>query len=177
MRLMSTLTKAAKAATTIATIFGAADALAPTVEATKGVINEHHTKHANDAKIPKLTELSLDDAHEILTNYPVKSINILVAPNKRFAHKRPNTVLRTEPRTGSVVSPDTFFKLFYVDEATILESKELLKLADEQKSKKKEARKELTHKLVNSSKAEAGTLSHKLSSTLHHVTHHTKKGI
>lgn len=177
MRLSSMINTAKRAGKAIDAMAGVSDALAPAAQAVKGAIDDHHAKHANDAKIPKLTELSLDDAHEILTNYPVKSINILVAPNKRFAHKRPNTVLRTEPRTGSVVSPDTFFKLFYVDEATILESKELLKLADEQKSKKKEARKELTHKLVNSSKAEAGTLSHKLSSTLHHVTHYTKKGI
>ncbi|OEY82539.1 hypothetical protein NT95_06210 [Oenococcus kitaharae] len=135
---------------------------------TKNMVTDQVHKFKDKIYIPDIEGIPVEEAQKILTDFHFKSIKLLVDANKHYANKRTGIVLKTKPKLGSKVSPDTFIKVFYADETIIASSQALLKASQDRQAAKKEAHKILAHKMVANSKSEAALLSHKLASSFHH---------
>ena len=112
--------------------------------------------------MPDVSGLSIEDIPPILQKAKFNFASVLAEPDKRYAEKRPNTVLRTAPHANASVPPETFIKVFYADEDVINASKALAAEASEKKAARNEAAKQLAHKVEDTAKTTTVGLAHKL---------------
>ncbi|KRN25898.1 PASTA domain-containing protein [Lacticaseibacillus camelliae] len=145
----------------------AVQSLAPdlAVTAAAGAANifkNTYDKHQAYVKVPDVSGLSIEDIPPILQKAKFNFASVLAEPDKRYAEKRPNTVLRTAPHANASVPPETFIKVFYADEDVINASKALAAEASEKKAARNEAAKQLAHKVEDTAKTTTVGLAHKL---------------
>lgn len=120
-------------------------------EATK-MVNKQVEKRSDYIKIPNVRQLTIDEAKSILNQFDLIVSTILLDPDIKLANARPNSVLKVTPHSALAVPPKTLVKIFYIDEATALESRRLQMEFDKTKAIKKQAQTEAITKLGNSVK-------------------------
>lgn len=96
------------------------------VDETSKVIDYHLDKHKDDFRIPSLIDLPLDEAERVLHLYNLEHSLILAAPDPKYANARPNIILAMAPKANSKVSPQTYVRAYYVDDAVIEASRTIL---------------------------------------------------
>ena len=145
----------------------AVQSLAPdlAVTAAAGAANlfkNTYDKHQAYVKVPDVSGLLVEDVPPILQKAKFNFASVLAEPDKKYAEKRPNTVLRTAPHANASVPPETFIKVFYADEDVITASKALAAEASEKKAARNEAVKQLAHKVEDTAKTTTAGLAQKL---------------
>lgn len=126
---------------------------APTVteQATK-FVRKQIDKRDGYVKIPDVLSMPLDEAIKVLESYGFQTGKMQVEAHPKYATKKAEVVLRVAPRVGTSVAPGTFLKLEYADEATILNSKELLEEKNRVKANKKQKQQETVKNVGEKSK-------------------------
>mgnify|MGYP003365100703 CR=1 FL=1 len=140
----------------------------PVEDAVVKIVNDQLEKRKDYVKVPDVIGVPLADAEKILSEYQFKFIRTLADPDIKYVNKRADVVLATKPRGGSSVAPHTFVKLIYADDDVLAASQLQLKDREAQRGAKKEANKLLMHKLMDTSKSQAGKLSSSLKFSLKH---------
>ncbi|MDN6899655.1 PASTA domain-containing protein [Oenococcus sicerae] len=134
----------------------------PVEEAAAKIVNDQMDKRKDYVKVPDIVGVPLADAEKVLSKYQFKFIKTLADPDIKYANKRTDIVLATKPKGGSSVPPNTFIKLIYADQEVLTASQLQLKDKAIQQNAQKESNKLLMHKLLDTSKSQAGKFSDKL---------------
>ncbi|MDF7626729.1 PASTA domain-containing protein [Lactobacillaceae bacterium L1_55_11] len=138
-------------------------ALTPTIleEGTK-LANDFIDRRKGYVKIPDVTKLDTQEAHETVDKYNFNHSTVKARANANYANAIPGTIVKVEPKPNTLVSPDTFVKLYYIDEPTIEESKQLAQEQAERKAQRKQARKDQVQHAVHATSKVANNLSKKV---------------
>ncbi len=139
------------------------------------VIDAHLEKHKADFKMPGLTGLTLAEAKRILETYQLQYALVLMTPSPKLANAHPDIVLSTTPKEKSKVGLKTFVRVYYVTEAVILASQQII---DDQQTAKAnaKAKKQATHRQqLKQATDTAKSLSTGALTGLRHLTKKTAK--
>lgn len=109
-------------------------ALAPDLleQGTK-IVNNQLEKRKDYLKVPDVRLLDVEKAVTVMDKYNFNHSEVSVKADLHYASALPNTIVKLEPKGNTSVAPNTFVKLYYIDEQTIINSQ---LLAQEVKNKK-----------------------------------------
>ena len=106
------------------------DATAPIIE--KNIDRYHHYKNSL-IKLDNVVDLPLDVARRHLENKGFVVTPVLVKPARKYANEREMEVVAIHPKLGKY-EPGTLVKLYYLDQATIVQS-QTIKHTQKEKTK------------------------------------------
>ncbi|WP_461215310.1 PASTA domain-containing protein [Lacticaseibacillus sp. GG6-2] len=151
-------------------VLNSVDSVANTVnKVVPGIVNEttkmvdaHIDKHRDDFKMPNLVGLPLLEAERVLQVYQLQYSVIRVVPAATLASVQPNVVLAMTPKADRKVSPTTFVRISYADDAVIATSQNLRAAQQQAKADKQAARRQQVAKLGGAVSGQATKLAGKL---------------
>lgn len=148
---------------TIAVVAETANKVVPDlVNETTKAVDAHIDKHRDDFKMPNLVDLPVLEAEQILQVYKLQYSAVRVSPAASLASTQPNVVLATTPKAARKVSPTTFVRISYADDAVIAASKNLRDAQQQAKTDKQAARRAQAAKLGGAVSGGATKLAGKL---------------
>lgn len=138
-------------------------AIAPAVleQGTK-IVNDQLEKRKDYLKIPNLKLLDVEKATAILEKYNFNHSEVPVKANLRYADALPNTIVKMEPKGNTTVAPNTFVKLYYIDEQTVIDSQLLAQEAESKKALKKQKTQNQIHNVLETTSNVSANIGKKL---------------
>lgn len=138
-------------------------AVAPAVleQGTK-IVNDQLEKRKDYLKIPDVKLLDVEKATAILEKYNFNHSEVPVKANLRYADVLPNTIVKTEPKANAAVAPNTFVKLYYIDEQTLIDSQLLAQEAESKKALKKQKTQDQIHNVLETTSSVSANIGKKL---------------
>lgn len=151
-------------------VLNSVDSVANTVnKVVPGIVNEttkmvdaHIDKHRDDFKMPNLVDLPLLEAERVLQVYQLQYAVIRLTPTAALATIQPNVVLAMTPKANQKVSPTTFVRISYADDAVIAASQNLQAARQQAKTDKQAARRAQAAKLRGAVSGGAAKIAGKL---------------
>ncbi|MCT4413523.1 PASTA domain-containing protein [Leuconostoc pseudomesenteroides] len=143
-------------------------AVAPDVleQGTK-IVNDQLEKRKDYLKIPDVKLLDVEKATAIIDKYNFNHSEVPVKADLHYADALPNTIVKMEPKGNTSVAPNTFVKLYYIDEQTLIDSQLLAQEAESKKALKKQKTQEQIHNVLETTSSVSANIGNKL---------HFKKG-
>ncbi len=141
----------------------ALNAVAPDVleQGTK-MINNQLEKRNEYIKIPDVKSVDIEDAKATLDKYNFNHSEVPVQPDAKYANAKPNTIVKIQPKENTSVAPNTFVKMYYVDEQTIISSKLLVQEAENAKASKKQKRQDRIQNVIGTTSNVSANIGKKL---------------
>lgn len=138
-------------------------AVAPAVleQGTK-IVNDQLEKRKDYIKIPNVKLLDVEKATAILDKYDFNHSEVPVKANLHYADALPNTIVKTEPKENTAVAPNTFVKLYYIDEQTLIDSQLLAQEAESKKALKKQKTQDQIHNVLETTSSMSANIGKKL---------------
>lgn len=141
----------------------ALNAVAPDVleQGTK-IINNQLEKRKEYIKIPDVKSVDIEDAKATLDRYNFNHSEVPVQPDVKYASANPNTIVKLVPKENTSVAPNTFVKMYYIDEQTIISSKILVQEAENAKASKKQKRQDRIQNVIGTTSNVSANIGKKL---------------
>lgn len=142
---------------------GAAILAVPDVlDVASSLVKSEVDKRGTYKKIPDILGVPTEEAAQIIKDYDFKFSELLSEPSVKLANVQPGTVVKVVPKVNSSVAPNSFLKLYYVDDAVVAKSQLLVQEIAAKKLAKKEQNKETVANLQSKSVAAVNTVTSKI---------------
>ena len=124
-------------------------AVAPDVleQGTK-IVNDQLEKRKDYLKLPDVKLLNVETATAVIDKYNFNHSEVPVKADLHYADALPNTIVKMEPKGNTSVAPNTFVKLYYIDEQTLIDSQLLAQEAESKKALKKQKTQDQIHNVL-----------------------------
>ncbi|MFT9470102.1 PASTA domain-containing protein [Leuconostoc pseudomesenteroides] len=138
-------------------------AVAPDVleQGTK-IVNDQLEKRKDYLKIPDVKLLDVEKATAVIDKYNFNHSEVPVKADLQYADALPNTIVKMEPKGNTTVAPNTFVKLHYIDEQTVIDSQLLAQEAESKKALKKQKTQDQIHNVLETTSNVSANIGKKL---------------
>lgn len=138
-------------------------AVAPDVleQGTK-IVNDQLEKRKDYLKIPDVKLLDVEKATAVIDKYNFNHSEVPVKADLHYAGALPNTIVKMEPKGNTSVAPNTFVKLYYIDEQTLIDSQLLAQEAESKKALKKQKTQDQIHNVLETTSSVSANIGKKL---------------
>lgn len=117
------------------------------------IVNDQLEKRKDYIKVPDVKFLPKHEAVAVMEKYQFNHSVVKINPDTKYINNSPDTIVKIEPKGNTLVDPNTFIKLYYIDEQTLQASQKLAQDLEYKKIlKKQKAQAQLTSVIDNTSK-------------------------
>ena len=141
----------------------AVGAVAPDLlEQSTKIVSDQLEKRKDYTKIPDVKLLNVEEATATMKQYSFNHSVVKVTADIKYANSVPNSVVKIQPKGNTTVDPNTFVKIYYIDEETVIQSQKLAKDLEINRLNKKHKKQEQIHNALDVTSKVSSNLTKKL---------------